>query len=173
MKPIHIIAFLAAVIVFALAAAMWKHQKKQVKKASQPNGNGSKPLATETVTTIEDPTTGAEYVVSELGENNLDGRMGTYKMESSIAAILNDIDYRTGLKPATLKLNVYDPQGKLVGYKTIGTPSKDIMGAGVPATAFQAPYGEVSYSCPSGQLPQGPGYYTNVTGETLFGLFCR
>lgn len=182
MKPIHIILFIAAAIVGAIALADYNHRKRSKcacgkdQKDCTCNGNGNgkkKPLASQTVTTVVDPTTGDEYVVSDLGDNNLDMKMGTIRMEQSVSQIIQDIGYRTGVYPATVKLKVYDPAGKLVGETVAEAPNEKNTLSGSPAIENILGDGSTEFSCPTGIRPEGPGYYQTGSGETLFGMFCK
>ena len=71
MKPIHfiILGLAAALLLFAF---LYDRKKRMAGKAEQQKKLMEGAWAITSITTVVDPTTGQEYIISNLGENNLD-----------------------------------------------------------------------------------------------------
>lgn len=173
MKPIQIVLIFVVAFVFTLAFLSYRAKRRK------PVSNGTKPtdaqniLATNTTTTIVDPTTSEEYIISGIGENNLDNTVGSSNMRAAISAVVNDIDNRTGEAPATFTIKTYGPSGNLIGQTTIGNPYQKNIPKGTTAFESMIASGATDYSCNEGLSLAGPGYYRNDSNAQLFGMFCN
>ena len=173
MKPIHIILIVIAGIAFGLSYAVYrKNMAKKVSDDTKKPGTEDV-LATNSITVVVDPYTNEEYVISPMGENNIDLGSGTANMNVKISAVLSDIDNRTTLRPDSLVLRTYSAEGKLMGQTKIANPYMQKLPVGDAATAQTSVNGLTDYSCQDGYNLGGPGYFKNEAGSELFGMFCK
>jgi len=175
MKPIHIFLLIIAAAAFAVSYAVWRRNKA----ATTTNGNGTNKavqglLATVSTTTVIDPVSGQEYIISQAGENALDQGAGTAQMKSNLAQIIQTIESELGSSPAKLTIKTYGPDGQLMGSTDINNPFNANLVTAQGADPIPGGLeGELLYSCPSGTILHGPNYYKSATGESLFGMFCN
>jgi len=150
MKPINIVLIVVAVFVFTVAFLTYRARKKEKITAAKDNSKVNTILATNSVTTIVDPTTGDEYIISSIGENNIDNGTGSNNMRSAISAVISDIDNRTGSQPLTFTIRSYTPTGALIGQKSISNPNKKNLPKGTTAFENLGINGMTDYSCSGG-----------------------
>ncbi len=173
MKPIHIAILVLALGLLVFAWFYNRKQKAAVEKAQQDRLiNGV--TAIMSITTVVDPTTNQEFVISEFGENNLDGGVETRKMKVALATVINDINSRAAAPGSikTLKLRMYDVKMNLLSSTTIINPYQQQLPIAVPAMATQTGTG-ITYTCANNAVPSGPGFYNNGAGNLFFGMFCN
>lgn len=171
MKPVHVIILALAAGLFLFA--FWYSRKKMldVQNAEQQNlVKGAAAIAT--ITTVVDPTTGQEFIISDLGENNVDGGVDTRKMKVELIKVITDINLRSGVTLKTLTLKTYDPKMNLLSSTTVANPYKLQLPFGVAATPIQTPTG-IDYSCGTNGSLNGPGFYNSAGGSLFFGMFCN
>ena len=170
MKPIHYILIFITIAVLFIAFSVDKRRKDALNKQKSDANKGV--LATISITTIVDPTTGDEFIISNVGENPLDQAAGATSMRSNVAQVLNDIDNRSGLQPTEFIIKTYSKEGKLLGSTIVKNPYKNVSPVAMPADILAGIDGTIQYSCTQGKI-QGPGYFTTEQGAELFGMFCN
>lgn len=181
MKPIHyiILGLAAALLLFAF---LYNRKKTREIEAQKQNKLVQGALAIATITAVVDPTTGQEYIISNLGENNLDAGPDTRKMKQALATVINDINMRGGAFPGVaggffspiknLTLKMYDAKMNLVSSTTIANPYQQKLPIALPAVSQQNSNG-INYSCAGVGNPTGPGFYNDSKGSMFFGMFCN
>jgi len=162
-----------AILVFVLAFIGYKMKKEAAAKKADSKDIGNQILATVSTTTVVDPVTGDELVVSPQGVNALDQGAGSAQLKSNINDVINLVQDRDGITPSELTLKVYDASNRYVGSTKITNP----LVSGKTALGYTAPQavvnGTINYQCNNTDQLRGPGYYTTETGQDLFGMFCN
>lgn len=181
MKPIHITILVIAAGLLLFAFIYNRKKAKDIATAAK-NQLINGVVAISTITTVVDPTTNQEFVISEFGENNLDGGPETRKMKVALATVINDINTRAGVSSGfaggfipvvkSLKLKMYDAKMNLVSTTTIANPYGQKLPIATPALAKQTSTG-MAYNCVGNAAPSGPGFYNNTGGNLFFGMFCN
>jgi len=147
--------------------------KKLAEQKAVKDDTGNQILATVSTTTVVDPVSGEELIISPSGQNPLDQSVGSNSIKANLSGVINDIEARSGVQPTELTLKVYDASNKLVGSTTVVNPYT----SGKFPTGYTANEavvnGTINYQCDNTDLLRGPGYYGTPTGDGLFGMFCN
>lgn len=171
MKTSHIvIGVLATIIVIFLVLIYKTHRDKKDNEGFNRLKNDA--ALSLTTTTMVHPLTGEEVVISPNGSSSMDSGFGEKMTKSTISKIIDEVIKATKQAPSQITLKTYSKTGQLLSTTTVNNPEQMNMPVATPAET-KSVNGAINYSCSKEQELGGPGYYSDYSGTTLFGMFCN